>query len=53
MNREVLPDLFFVLACPRVDVAHEESGRDAAGEVGFVGGKSDDLDKLADTRGMM
>jgi hypothetical protein len=39
---KVLSNLFLIGAGPRVDVAHEKCGRDAAGEVGFVGGEADD-----------
>jgi len=42
IRERVLPDLFLVGSGARVDVAHEQRGRDAAGEVGLVGGEADD-----------
>jgi hypothetical protein len=53
VGERVLSDLLLVGAGTRVDVAHEEGGRDAAGEVGLVGSEADDLRGGRSTRGMM
>ena len=48
-----MSNFFFIGTCSWVDIAHEESGRYSAGEIGLIAGESHDLFKTMLTKGMM